>query len=162
MLPKVRDAALHRDLSDMLLSHEINIARANATLWPGILAVRRYLHAILWEIWPILQLSPDRRATFRAQPPLRQCGRVTWRRPCPALSDATLPARPYARSRGNLGAGFLFQGLATQAAIDHREQPARDRSRSRAIRKPPPSGQRLDTGEVVLVGILRVNALAFG
>jgi hypothetical protein len=32
MLPKVRDDALHRDLADMLQSHEANIARANAAL----------------------------------------------------------------------------------------------------------------------------------
>ena len=32
MLPKVRDDALHRDLSDMLRSHEINIERAAAAL----------------------------------------------------------------------------------------------------------------------------------
>ena len=35
MLPKVRDDALHRDLSDMLRSHEENIARANAALNEG-------------------------------------------------------------------------------------------------------------------------------
>jgi hypothetical protein len=32
MLPKVRDDSLHRDLADMLRSHEDNIARANAAL----------------------------------------------------------------------------------------------------------------------------------
>jgi len=32
MMPKVRDEALHRDLADMLRSHEVNIARANETL----------------------------------------------------------------------------------------------------------------------------------
>jgi hypothetical protein len=32
MLPKVRDEALHRDLSDMLRSHEINIERAAEAL----------------------------------------------------------------------------------------------------------------------------------
>ena len=32
MLPKVRDDALHRDLSEMLTSHETNIARANEIL----------------------------------------------------------------------------------------------------------------------------------
>ena len=32
MMPKVRDDALHRDLADMLWSHEVNIARANETL----------------------------------------------------------------------------------------------------------------------------------
>jgi hypothetical protein len=32
MLPKVRDDALHCDLSDMLRSHEINIERANEAL----------------------------------------------------------------------------------------------------------------------------------
>jgi len=32
MLPKVRDDALHRDLADMLQSHEVNIARANEAL----------------------------------------------------------------------------------------------------------------------------------
>jgi hypothetical protein len=32
MLPKVRDDALHRDLSDMLRSHEINIERASEVL----------------------------------------------------------------------------------------------------------------------------------
>jgi len=32
MLPKVRDDALHRDLSDMLRSHEINIERAAEAL----------------------------------------------------------------------------------------------------------------------------------
>jgi hypothetical protein len=32
MLPKVRDDALHRDLSEMLTSHEVNIARANEIL----------------------------------------------------------------------------------------------------------------------------------
>ena len=32
MLPKVRDEALHRDLLDMLRSHEINIERAAETL----------------------------------------------------------------------------------------------------------------------------------
>jgi hypothetical protein len=32
MLPKVRDDALHRDLSEMLQSHEVNIARANEAL----------------------------------------------------------------------------------------------------------------------------------
>ena len=32
MMPKVRDDALHRDLADMLRSHEVNIARANEAL----------------------------------------------------------------------------------------------------------------------------------
>ena len=32
MIPKVRDDALHRDLADMLQSHEVNIARANEVL----------------------------------------------------------------------------------------------------------------------------------
>jgi hypothetical protein len=32
MMPKVRDDALHRDLADMLRSHEANIARASAAL----------------------------------------------------------------------------------------------------------------------------------
>jgi hypothetical protein len=32
MLPKVRDDALHRDLAEMLQSHETNIARANEAL----------------------------------------------------------------------------------------------------------------------------------
>jgi len=32
MLPKVRDDSLHRDLSDMLRSHEINIERATEAL----------------------------------------------------------------------------------------------------------------------------------
>jgi hypothetical protein len=32
MMPKVRDDGLHRDLADMLLSHEVNIARANEAL----------------------------------------------------------------------------------------------------------------------------------
>jgi hypothetical protein len=32
MLPKVRDDALHRDLTEMLRAHEINIARANEAL----------------------------------------------------------------------------------------------------------------------------------
>ena len=32
MLPKVRDDALHRDLSEMLVSHEANIARATTAL----------------------------------------------------------------------------------------------------------------------------------
>jgi len=32
MLPRVRDDALHRDLSDMLRAHEINIERASAAL----------------------------------------------------------------------------------------------------------------------------------
>ena len=32
MLPKVRDEGLHRDLSEMLNSHEINIARTNEAL----------------------------------------------------------------------------------------------------------------------------------
>jgi len=32
MLPKVRDDALHRDLSEMLASHETNIARTNDAL----------------------------------------------------------------------------------------------------------------------------------
>ena len=32
MLPKVRDDALHRDLADMLVSHEANIARASTAL----------------------------------------------------------------------------------------------------------------------------------
>jgi hypothetical protein len=32
MMPKVRDDALHRDLADMLQSHEVNIARANEAL----------------------------------------------------------------------------------------------------------------------------------
>jgi len=32
MLPKVRDDALHRDLTDMLRSHEINIERASEAL----------------------------------------------------------------------------------------------------------------------------------
>ena len=32
MLPKVRDEALHRDLSEMLTSHETNIARTNEAL----------------------------------------------------------------------------------------------------------------------------------
>jgi len=35
MLPKVRDDGLHRDLTDMLQSHEVNIARANAALGNG-------------------------------------------------------------------------------------------------------------------------------
>ncbi len=32
MLPKVRDDVLHRDLAEMLQSHEVNIARANEAL----------------------------------------------------------------------------------------------------------------------------------
>ena len=32
MLPKVRDEALHRDLAEMLASHETNIARTNDAL----------------------------------------------------------------------------------------------------------------------------------
>jgi superfamily I DNA/RNA helicase len=32
MLPKVRDDSLHRDLTEMLQSHEVNIARANEAL----------------------------------------------------------------------------------------------------------------------------------
>ena len=32
MLPKVRDDGLHRDLSEMLSSHEVNIARTNEAL----------------------------------------------------------------------------------------------------------------------------------
>jgi hypothetical protein len=32
MLPKVRDDALHRDLAEMLQSHEVNIARTNEAL----------------------------------------------------------------------------------------------------------------------------------
>ena len=32
MLPKVRDNALHRDLSEMLQSHELNIERASEAL----------------------------------------------------------------------------------------------------------------------------------
>ena len=32
MMPKVRDDALHRDLADMLESHEVNIARASESL----------------------------------------------------------------------------------------------------------------------------------
>ena len=32
MLPKVRDDALHRDLTEMLQAHEVNIARANEAL----------------------------------------------------------------------------------------------------------------------------------
>jgi hypothetical protein len=32
MLPKVRDDALHRDLSDMLRAHEVNIERARTLL----------------------------------------------------------------------------------------------------------------------------------
>lgn len=32
MLPKVRDDGLHRDLSEMLASHEVNIARTNEAL----------------------------------------------------------------------------------------------------------------------------------
>ena len=32
MLPKVRDDALHRDLAEMLHSHEVNIARTNEAL----------------------------------------------------------------------------------------------------------------------------------
>ncbi|HSH99875.1 MAG TPA: DUF6306 domain-containing protein [Reyranella sp.] len=32
MMPKVRDDALHRDLAEMLQSHEVNIARANEAL----------------------------------------------------------------------------------------------------------------------------------
>ena len=32
MLPKVRDDSLHRDLAEMLASHETNIARANEAL----------------------------------------------------------------------------------------------------------------------------------
>ena len=32
MLPKVRDDSLHRDLAEMLQSHEVNIARANEAL----------------------------------------------------------------------------------------------------------------------------------
>jgi len=32
MLPKVRDDALHRDLTEMLRAHEVNIARANEAL----------------------------------------------------------------------------------------------------------------------------------
>ncbi len=35
MLPKVRDDALHRDLAEMLQSHEANIARANEALKGG-------------------------------------------------------------------------------------------------------------------------------
>ena len=32
MLPKVRDDGLHRDLDEMLQSHEVNIARTNEAL----------------------------------------------------------------------------------------------------------------------------------
>ena len=32
MLPKVRDDGLHRDLTEMLKSHEVNIARTNEVL----------------------------------------------------------------------------------------------------------------------------------
>jgi len=32
MLPKVRDDSLHRDLAEMLQSHEVNIARTNEVL----------------------------------------------------------------------------------------------------------------------------------
>ena len=32
MIPKVRDDSLHRDLAEMLQSHEVNIARANEAL----------------------------------------------------------------------------------------------------------------------------------
>jgi hypothetical protein len=35
MMPRVRDDALHRDLADMLQSHETNIARASAALEAG-------------------------------------------------------------------------------------------------------------------------------
>ena len=35
MLPKVRDDGLHRALSEMLASHEVNIARANEALTKG-------------------------------------------------------------------------------------------------------------------------------
>jgi uncharacterized protein DUF6306 len=36
MLPKVRDDGLHRDLTEMLQSHEINIARTNEALKAGV------------------------------------------------------------------------------------------------------------------------------
>jgi len=32
MIPKVRDDALHRDLTEMLQSHEVNISRATEAL----------------------------------------------------------------------------------------------------------------------------------
>lgn len=35
MMPKVRDDGLHRDLSEMLTSHEVNIARTNEALKAG-------------------------------------------------------------------------------------------------------------------------------
>ena len=35
MLPKVRDDSLHRDLTEMLQSHEVNIARTNEALQAG-------------------------------------------------------------------------------------------------------------------------------
>ena len=35
MLPKVRDDALHRDLTEMLQAHEVNIARASEALKTG-------------------------------------------------------------------------------------------------------------------------------
>ena len=35
MLPKVRDDSLHRDLTEMLQSHEVNIARTNEALKAG-------------------------------------------------------------------------------------------------------------------------------
>jgi hypothetical protein len=35
MMPKVRDDGLHRDLADMLQSHEANIARAAEALESG-------------------------------------------------------------------------------------------------------------------------------
>jgi len=35
MLPKIRDDALHRDLTEMLESHEVNIARASDALKSG-------------------------------------------------------------------------------------------------------------------------------
>src|SRR5215475_679898 len=98
-------------------------------------------------------------ATFRAPVSLIACGRVTWRRPCPPLSDATLPTRPYARSRGNSRAGTLLSGGCHQIA--HGEEP---------FGIGPGFGhahagagcQGRDVGEAKLVRILRVHALALG
>src|SRR5262245_44842213 len=94
-------------------------------------------------------------ATFCEEPPLSWHGRVLWRRPCPPLSDATLPARLYARSQGNLGAGFLFSGGSHQVA--DREQPL-GIGPGVGDREAAAPRHRRDAGEVVLVGILGVHA----
>src|SRR5258708_15788766 len=110
-------------------------------------------------VFRLSSISSEVRATFHAVVPLIACGRVTWRRPCPPLSDATLPTRPYARSRGNSRAGTLLSGGCYQIA--HGEKAGRIGPGLGDVHAGA-AGQGFDAGDVELVGVLGMHPLAFG